>query len=55
MAGTSGIFVGSPFERRLRDVQVGAQNVVLSQPYYAMAGQQLLQTLLDKVMDILPI
>jgi alkylation response protein AidB-like acyl-CoA dehydrogenase len=42
LAGTSGIFTGTALDRRLRDVQVGAQNVTVSPMYFGAAGKLLL-------------
>ena len=41
-AGTSAIVVGSPFERRLRDVMVASQNVSISPMHIAGTGRVLL-------------
>ncbi|MFN8635200.1 MAG: acyl-CoA dehydrogenase family protein [Chloroflexota bacterium] len=42
LAGTAGIYSGSALDRRLRDIQVGAQNVTVSPTFFAGAGQLLL-------------
>jgi alkylation response protein AidB-like acyl-CoA dehydrogenase len=41
-AGTSAIVVGSPFDRRLRDVMVASQNVSISPLHIAGTGRMLL-------------
>lgn len=43
LAGTSGIYTGSPLDRRLRDAQVGAQNVAISPTVIRAAGELLLR------------
>jgi alkylation response protein AidB-like acyl-CoA dehydrogenase len=42
MGGTTGIWSGSALDRRLRDAQVGAQNVGVSPTAFGIAGQWLL-------------
>ena len=45
LAGTAGIYTGSALDRRLRDVQVGAQNVALSPLNFRTSGQLLLKAM----------
>jgi alkylation response protein AidB-like acyl-CoA dehydrogenase len=41
-AGTSAIFIGSPFERRFRDIHTLTQNITVSPAHYGGAGQMFL-------------